>query len=78
MVNEFGFSDEKLNECRKRHMEAKQRQKMRDELLATFYRNGASVSSLAWYFCLNESTIHSRLKIMGLEADEHHTNCIEF
>ena len=70
--------EEKLSESRKRHMEAVRRQKTRDELLATFYRNGASVPSLAWYFCLNESTIHSRLKIMGLEADEHHTNCIEF
>ena len=70
--------EEKLNECRKRYMEAKQRQRMRDELLSVLYRNGASVSSLAWYFCLNESTIHSRLRIMGLEADEHHTNCIEF
>ena len=78
MVNKFEFSEEKLNECRKRHMEAKQRQKMRDELLATFYRNGASVPSLAWYFRINESTVHSRLKITGLEADEHHTNCIEF
>ena len=78
MVNKFEFSEEKLNECRKRRMEAKQRQKMRDELLATFYRNGASVPSLAWYFRINESTVHSRLKIMGLEADEHHTNCIEF
>ena len=77
MVNEFGFSDEKLSECRMRKMEAIRRQRVRDELLATFYRNGASVSSLAWYFCLNESTIHSRLKIMGLEADENHTNCIE-
>ena len=77
MVNEFGFSDEKLSECRMRKMEAIRRQRVRDELLATFYRNGASVSSLAWYFCLNESTIYSRLKIMGLEADENHTNCIE-
>ena len=78
MVNEFEFSEEKLNECRMRHLEAKRRQKTRDELLATLYKNGASVPSIAWYFCLNESTIHSRLKIMGLEADEHHTNCIEF
>ena len=78
MVNEFGFSEEKLNECRMRHMEAKRRQKTRDELLATLYKNGASVPSLAWYFHLSENTIHSRLKIMGLEADEHHTNCIEF
>ena len=70
--------EEKLNECRKRHMEAKQRQRMRDELLATLYRNGASVSSLGWYFHLSENTIHSRLKIMGLETDEHYTNCIEF
>ena len=78
MVNEFGFSEEKLNECRIKHLEAKRRQKTRDELLATFYKNGASVPSLAWYFRLNESTINSRLVIMGLEADEHHTNCIEF
>ena len=77
MVNEFGFSEEKLNECRMRHLEAVRRQKTRDELLATLYKNGASVPSLAWYFCLNESTIHSRLKIMGLETDENHTNCIE-
>ena len=70
--------EEKLNESRKRHMEAKRRQKIRDELLATLYKNGASVPSLAWYFCMNESTVHSRLVIMGLEADEHHTNCIEF
>ena len=70
--------EEKLNECRMRHLEAKRRQRVRDELLATLYRNGASVPSLAWYFCLNESTIHSRLRIMGLEADENHTNCIEF
>ena len=70
--------EEKLSECRKRHMEAKRRQKMRDELLATLYRNGASVPSLAWYFRMNESTIHSRLVIMGLEADEHYTNRIEF
>ena len=59
------------------HLEAQRRQRVRDEFLATFYRDGASVSSLAWYFCLNESTIHSRLKIMGLEADENHTNYIE-
>ena len=78
MVNEFGFSEEKLNECRMRHLEAKRRQKIRDELLATLYKNGASVPSLAWYFRMNESTVHSRLEIMGLEADEHHTNCIEF
>ena len=70
--------EEKLNECRKRHMEAKQRQRMRDELLATLYRNVASVPSLAWYFRMNESTVHSRLVIMGLEADEHYTNRIEF
>ena len=69
--------EEKINECRKRHMEAKQRQKIRDELLSVLYRNGASVSSLAWYFRMNESTVHSRLRIMGLEADENHTNCIE-
>ena len=66
--------EEKLSESRKRHMEAVKRQKMRDELLATLYRNGASVQSLAWYFRLNESTINSRLIIMGLEADKHHTN----
>ena len=70
--------EEKLNECRKRHMEAIRRQKIRDELLATLYRNGASVSSLGWYFRMNESTVQSRLVIMGLEADEHQTNCIEF
>ena len=70
--------EEKLNECRMRKMEAIRRQKIRDELLATFYRNGASVSSLAWYFNLSENTIHSRLKIMGLETDERYTNCIEF
>ena len=78
MVNEFGFSEEKLNECRMRHLEAKRRQKTRDELLATLYKNGASVPSLAWYFQMNESTVHSRLVIMGLETDEHYTNCIEF
>ena len=78
MVNDFGFSEEKLNECRMRHLEAKRRQKIRDELLATLYRNGASVPSLAWYFRMNSRLIHSRLVIMGLEADEHHTNCIEF
>ena len=70
--------EEKLNECRMRHLEAKRRQRVRDELLATFYRNGASVPSLAWYFRMNESTVHSRLVIMGLEADEHYTNRIEF
>ena len=69
--------EEKLNECRMRKMEAIRRQRVRDELLATFYRNGASVSSLAWYFCLNESTIHSRLRIMGLETDKNYINCIE-
>ena len=70
--------EEKLSECRMRHLEAKRRQKTRDELLATLYRNGASVPSLAWYFRMNESTVHSRLVIMGLEADEHYTNRIEF
>ena len=76
MVNKFEFSEEKWSECRIRHKKTKRRQKTRDELLATLYRNGASVPSLAWYFRMNESTVHSRLVIMGLEADENHTNCI--
>lgn len=67
------LSNEEL-EKRKEHWkmmkEAKERQRTRDELLAMMYKNGASVSSLSWYFRMNESTVLSRLFFMGLLTEE--------
>ena len=70
MKDEFYISKEKMEKRKKIWHDALERQKARDEWLATLYKNGASVSSIAWYFNMNESTVLSRLHIMKLITDE--------
>lgn len=70
MKDEFYISKEEMEKRKKMWHDALERQKARDRWLATLYKNGASVSSIAWCLNMNESTVLSRLHLMKLITDE--------